>query len=663
MMGVGPHAIQLTRIIHEKGYLGRGFSVLELGSQDFAPTLDEARAAIRREFNVPSTAAFDTPSDLYKALGGDGYECIDLDGLHGAKKFDLNFNVREKYEFGSQFDLVTNHGTTEHLLNQYMAFLNVHNLTATDGVMVHGLPFQGYQNHGMFNYNPSFFLDLAVANDYQTIGLYVSIDDALYDYSEGFLAENDIRSAQDVLLLAAMRKRIDSAFRMPYDGRYFTLHGRDGFAARQEVGSTIRFKTDQVASDKIEPTVGAAPAPAVESQDRPYMLITPVWGEPYVSIFINITLPSQLSQRNLGAFAKDELEYVIATTAQDEAKIRSSAAFRKLQELAAVSFIRHQAMGNETNYERQTRAMNIALKRVGSERNVFFLTADDFYADGLFGYARERLAQGIRAVMVPTLRVNQAGFNAHLQALKVTSLEPRELVRAVMLHEHPLLMSVIINCPSQTIHELPSQTLVRLKDGYLGRWNVMHPLAVKVAPPVPSIDVTVDWNYPALIARNAADIEIIRDSDHGFIASLTEINYSQHYPIEHQARRRDRIRNLIEWVNMKWALNFHMLQASDYVRIHAGDIGPEWRQAEVELDEVCAPYLLHVKENAPVFPETLQGSNLDLLSLAVGSGQRSVQFRRAMRLGLKRGPAFFGRYMVGELRRLARRLRDRQKAG
>jgi hypothetical protein len=141
-----------------------GFNVLEFGSQDFAPTLGEAQAAIRREFAIANVAEIQQPSDFYKAIGCDQYECIDLDGKHNAKKFDLNFDIREKYDFDVEFDLVTNHGTTEHLLNQYLAFANAHNLTAPDGVMVHALPFQGYQNHGMFNYNPSFFLDLAIAS-------------------------------------------------------------------------------------------------------------------------------------------------------------------------------------------------------------------------------------------------------------------------------------------------------------------------------------------------------------------------------------------------------------------------------------------------------------------------------------------------------------------
>jgi hypothetical protein len=386
------------------------------------------------------------------------------------------------------------------------------------------------------------------------------------------------------------------------------------------------------------------------------LFITPVWGEPYVSTFINVTLPSQLSEGNLGAFAKDEIEYAIATTANDELKIRSSDAFRKLQEIAVVSFIRNQALNNETNYQRQTRAMNVALRRIESEKVVFFLTADDFFADGLFGYARERLIEGARAIVVPTLRVNQAGFNAHLQGLGVSHLKPRELVRAVMQHEHPLLMSVTINCPSRKIHVLPSQTLARLEDGYLGRWNVMHPLAVKVAPPVPDIAITVDWNYPALVSRNAEDIEIIRDSDRGFIASPTQLSYSQDYPIEEGASPSARIRNLIEWVNIRWALNFHILQASDFVRIHAADFGPEWKQAEIELDKICGPYLAYVKSRTHILPARLRGSNLDLLSFAVSSASRGVQIRRSIRLSLKHTQTSLKRRILEQLKKAQRRL-------
>src|SRR5207248_6955184 len=186
-MGIGPHAIKLTRFISDARILNPSFSVLELGSQDFAPTLPIAQGAIGDEFGYANPERFGTPADLYKAMGSGRYECIDLDGKHGAHVFDLNHDLSEKYGFKTKFDLVTNHGTTEHLFNQLVAFENVHRLTAVGGVMLHALPFQGYQNHGMFNYNPSLFLDLAHANNYKIFGLFLSIDDKLYQYDEEFL--------------------------------------------------------------------------------------------------------------------------------------------------------------------------------------------------------------------------------------------------------------------------------------------------------------------------------------------------------------------------------------------------------------------------------------------------------------------------------------------
>ena len=86
----------------------------------------------------------------------------------------------------------------------------------------------------MFHYNPSFFLDLATANDYELLGLYLSMHDALYPYSEQFLTEYDAKRSEDVLVLAALRKRRDTPFKTPYDGRYFALDGRGKFARRAE---------------------------------------------------------------------------------------------------------------------------------------------------------------------------------------------------------------------------------------------------------------------------------------------------------------------------------------------------------------------------------------------------------------------------------------------
>lgn len=82
-------------------------------------------------------------------------------------RFNLNVNFATTYNFTEQFSLVTNFGTTEHILNQGTCFENIHNLCEIDGIMIHGLPIYGYLNHGFFTYSLKFFMRLAVFNDYE----------------------------------------------------------------------------------------------------------------------------------------------------------------------------------------------------------------------------------------------------------------------------------------------------------------------------------------------------------------------------------------------------------------------------------------------------------------------------------------------------------------
>lgn len=58
-----------------------------------------------------------TPEVMYKSLGFTVYKCIDADGRHDALMFDLNHDISREYHFLEQFDLVTNHGTAEHVFD------------------------------------------------------------------------------------------------------------------------------------------------------------------------------------------------------------------------------------------------------------------------------------------------------------------------------------------------------------------------------------------------------------------------------------------------------------------------------------------------------------------------------------------------------------------
>lgn len=92
---------------------------------------------------------------------------IDFDGTEKALRLDLN----QPISLGREFDVVFNGGTGEHLFNVWQFFKTIHDHTCRGGVMIHGAPFTGWFDHGFFNFNPTFYWDLAAANGYDVIQL------------------------------------------------------------------------------------------------------------------------------------------------------------------------------------------------------------------------------------------------------------------------------------------------------------------------------------------------------------------------------------------------------------------------------------------------------------------------------------------------------------
>lgn len=105
--------------------------------------------------------------ELWQWLGFK-YAAIDVDGSPGSVPLDLNFDSVPA-EQKLKYDLVTNFGTTEHVINQLNAFKVIHDLTAPNGLMIHEVPAQGMFNHGLINYNPKFFWLLSRSNGYKFI--------------------------------------------------------------------------------------------------------------------------------------------------------------------------------------------------------------------------------------------------------------------------------------------------------------------------------------------------------------------------------------------------------------------------------------------------------------------------------------------------------------
>lgn len=225
-MGYGRESLNLTLSLWQDGLFRNFESVVELGSQDLKLPPEELNLVFNKVLGKsPLTGQNYTPGDFYKGLGFKRYNCIDADGQHNALIFDLNKDIASEYDFHQTFDLVTNHGTSEHCFDQANVFRNIHNLCAAGGIMIHGLPFQGYLNHGFYNYQPAFYRALALANNYKLIGLYLNIDTFAGDistYSDTLMKHLMLPPNSMMLLLAVFQKTDPKEFRLPFDGKYIS---------------------------------------------------------------------------------------------------------------------------------------------------------------------------------------------------------------------------------------------------------------------------------------------------------------------------------------------------------------------------------------------------------------------------------------------------------
>jgi len=107
------------------------------------------------------------PYNGYFRSLGISYDAIDLNGMDGALPLDLNSEIKLAAR-----ELVSNLGTSEHVLNQEACFRNVHNLS--ERRMVHWVPLaKRHPRHGLYGYSVDFFIDLAEANDYEIDKLYI----------------------------------------------------------------------------------------------------------------------------------------------------------------------------------------------------------------------------------------------------------------------------------------------------------------------------------------------------------------------------------------------------------------------------------------------------------------------------------------------------------
>jgi hypothetical protein len=221
----------LLRIVGfvENGMLPVGGAIVELGAQQLRCRHEELMAFLTFfESRTGEAIISKLGSETIDALGNGGYfgttlkavkfSYKSLDLFHGVDSvlFDLNLHFVPP-DLHGRFDLVTNYGTTEHVINQMLAMKSVHDLAKPGGIIHHDLPLGGHHLHCYFDYNPGLFSDLASANNYEIVLQKFSTGDR--KDAPDFMRRNGYADAtyRDYGIEVAFRKTDDQPFKIPVD--------------------------------------------------------------------------------------------------------------------------------------------------------------------------------------------------------------------------------------------------------------------------------------------------------------------------------------------------------------------------------------------------------------------------------------------------------------
>ncbi|MCC6913011.1 MAG: hypothetical protein IT566_04865 [Rhodospirillaceae bacterium] len=232
----------LIRKFREVGILKSGGSLIEFGQSNwygdvpleqldkdidlFAPA--EKRAALRARLQrllaeKPPEMLFDIAAVFHACfLDPVRHVAVDYGGTKLAQKLDLNAPLPDL----GQFDVAIDFGTGEHIFDIKTFFENVHNVTAPGGVIIHGLPWHGFIDHGFYNFQPTLFFDMAAANGYRVLNVSCGAIEPPQVHSLNTreacvaFAKSGKIPANALLLVAYQKGPAAQPFRVPVQGYY-----------------------------------------------------------------------------------------------------------------------------------------------------------------------------------------------------------------------------------------------------------------------------------------------------------------------------------------------------------------------------------------------------------------------------------------------------------
>ena len=210
-------------------------SILEIGEANWYGDADPKiiledadpadRAALEYYINVAlqqENGLYDIAKLVYKVLlGTTETAAFDLDGTRHARLVNLNYPTLDHYTY----DVVYNHGTLEHIFDIAQALKTIHDACVVGGLMIHEAPFHGWLDHGFYNLQPTLFYDLADANNYEVVAVFLEhieggITQEVYNRDQMHELIQHKHVIPGMMLFVVLRKQHNRPFAKPMQAVY-----------------------------------------------------------------------------------------------------------------------------------------------------------------------------------------------------------------------------------------------------------------------------------------------------------------------------------------------------------------------------------------------------------------------------------------------------------
>lgn len=291
---------------------------------------------------------------------------------------------------------------------------------------------------------------------------------------------------------------------------------------------------DISASEKTRATPVRAPA-----LDRPFHFVVVLWGEQFRDYFLEYCLPSLLSPNNIPALStRTPSKFLIATLADDWAKMQASAVFKELARHLVPVFVEiPPCPSNRSGREH----MGIGHKRIAeiSHREGAYgvhLTPDCMLSDGTVLRLAQLAAEGRDLVLTAALRFGEEPFLGMLKTMgAVPAASRRDSGRALTISGRQMVCAAVNGFHTQTLsYEWDRPNIIFIQPAawwrVLGEEGVLihslswAPLLLDYAA-VRELDSsalenwTLDGDYVFKNLGRSDAIYVSQDSDEMFIAS------------------------------------------------------------------------------------------------------------------------------------------------